>query len=214
MVQIKTFVFNPFQENTFLLFDETNECVVIDAGCNETNEHLELLAFIEEKGLKLKKIINTHCHIDHILGNAFLVEKFGVSSVAHKADIPLLERSNDMAIAFGFDLKKPPMPDVWVNHNDIIEFGNTRLKALHVPGHSPGSIALYCEKDEFVIVGDVLFKGSIGRADLPGGDYDTLINSIRENLFTLPDNIVVYPGHGEKTTIGFEKRTNPFFINY
>jgi hydroxyacylglutathione hydrolase len=214
MTQIKSFVFNPFQENTFLLFDETNECVVIDAGCNETNEQLELLTFIEENGLKLKLVLNTHCHIDHIMGNAFLVEKYGVSSVAHKADIPLLERSNDMAIAFGFRIQKPPMPDVWVNHGDIIEFGNTKLKVLHVPGHSPGCIAFYCEKDEFVIVGDVLFKGSIGRADLPGGDYDTLISSIKENLFTLPENIVVYPGHGEKTTIGHEKKTNPFFNNY
>jgi len=214
MTQIKSFIFNPFQENTYILFDETNECVVIDAGCNDTKEQLELLSFIEEKELIVKKVLNTHCHIDHILGNAFLVEKFNVPSIAHNDDLPLLQRANDMAIAFGFNIQKPPMPSVWVNHNDTIEFGNTKLKVLHVPGHSPGCIAFYCEKDGFVIVGDVLFKGSIGRADLPGGDYDTLISSIKENLFTLPENSVVYPGHGEKTTIGHEKKTNPFFVNY
>lgn len=208
------FVFNPFQENTYLLYDETNECVVIDAGTNETTEQLELITFIEENDLKLVKILNTHCHIDHILGNAFLVDKYKVSSVAHKADIPLLERSNDMAIAFGFRIQKPPMPDVWVNHGDIIEFGNAKLKVIHVPGHSPGCIAFYSEDQGFVVVGDVLFKGSIGRTDLPGGDYDTIIQSISENLFTLPENVVVYPGHGEKTTIGLEKATNPFFTNY
>ncbi len=214
MTQIKSFVFNPFQENTYILFDETNECVVIDAGCNDTNEQLLLITFIEEKGLNVKKILNTHCHIDHILGNAFLVEKFNVPSIAHQDDLPLLQRANDMAIAFGFNIQKPPMPTVWVNHNDIIEFGNTKLKVLHVPGHSPGCIAFYCEKDGFVIVGDVLFKGSIGRTDLPGGDYDTIINSIEQNLFSLPENVVVYSGHGEKTTIGFEKNTNPFFTNH
>jgi len=214
MTQIKSFIFNPFRENTYILFDESNECVVIDAGCNDTNEQLLLITFIEEKGLNVKKILNTHCHIDHILGNAFLVEKFNVPSIAHQDDLPLLQRANDMAIAFGFNIQKPPMPTVWVNHNDIIEFGNTKLKVLHVPGHSPGCIAFYCEKDGFVIVGDVLFKGSIGRTDLPGGDYDTIINSIEQNLFSLPENVVVYSGHGEKTTIGFEKNTNPFFTNH
>jgi len=211
MVKIKKFIFNPFQENTFLLYDETNECVVIDAGCNDQNEQLELLTFIEENGLKLKLLLNTHCHIDHIMGNAFIVEKYKVPTIAHKDDLPLLERSNDMAIAFGFNIQKPPMPTIYVNHGEEIEFGNTKLKVLHVPGHSPGSIAFYCENDGFVIVGDVLFAGSIGRADLPGGDYGTLIRSITNNLFTLPENVVVYPGHGEATTIEHEKNTNPYF---
>jgi len=211
MVKIKKFIFNPFQENTFLLYDETNECVVIDAGCNDQNEQLELLTFIEENGLKLKLVLNTHCHIDHILGNAFLADKYAVPTIAHKDDLPLLERSNDMAIAFGFNIQKPPMPTKYVNHGEEIEFGNTKLKVLHVPGHSPGSIAFYCENDGFVIVGDVLFAGSIGRADLPGGDYATLIRSITNNLFTLPGNVVVYPGHGEATTIEHEKNTNPYF---
>ncbi|MGE0089389.1 MAG: MBL fold metallo-hydrolase [Bacteroidales bacterium] len=213
MIQIKTFTFNPFQENTYVLYDETNECVIIDAGCNDKNEQLELLTFIEEKELKVKYIINTHCHIDHILGNAFLVEKYAAPSIAHQADLPLLQRANDMAIAFGLSIQKPPMPDKWVNHHDLIRFGNTELQVLHIPGHSPGCIAFYGAKDGFVMVGDVLFKGSIGRTDLPGGDFDTIINSINQNLFTLPENTVIYSGHGDKTTIGYEKKNNPFFVN-
>ncbi|HAN19689.1 MAG: MBL fold hydrolase [Bacteroidetes bacterium GWC2_33_15] len=211
MVKIKKFIFNPFQENTFLLYDETNECVVIDAGCNDKNEQLELLTFIEENELKLKMILNTHCHIDHIMGNAFLVEKYNVPSIAHKDDLPLLQRSNDMAIAFGFTIRKPPVPSKYVNHGEIIEFGNTSLKVLHVPGHSPGCIAFYCEKDGFIIVGDVLFAGSIGRTDLPGGDYDTIILSITNHIFSLPGEVIVYPGHGNSTTVEHEKNTNPYF---
>lgn len=211
MTKIKTFVFNPFQENTFLLYDETNECVVIDAGCNEELEFEAIDKFIEENNLILRSIVNTHCHIDHIMGNAYLVNKYKVPSVAHKDDMPLLERSNDMALAFGFKVEEPPVPNRFVNQGEKITFGNTELEVKHVPGHSPGSIALYCEKESFVIVGDVLFSGSIGRTDLPGGDYDTLIASINDKLFTLPADTKVYPGHGEKTTVAHEKSTNPFF---
>ena len=211
MTKIKIFVFNPFQENTFLLYDETNECVIIDAGCNEESEFEKVDNFISENNLKLKSIINTHCHIDHIMGNAYLVNKYKVPSIVHKEDMPLLERANDMALAFGFDVQEPPIPNQFVKEGETIKFGNTVLDIKHVPGHSPGSIALYCEKGKFVIVGDVLFAGSIGRTDLPGGDYDTLISSIKEKLFTLSGDVDVYPGHGEKTTIDREKSTNPFF---
>ncbi len=211
MTQIKKFVFNSFQENTFLLYDETKECIVIDAGCNEKHEFDEIDRFITENKLILKSVVNTHCHIDHIMGTAYLVNKYKVPSVAHKEDIPLIERSNDMAMAFGFNIEEPPMPNQFVNEGDKIKFGQTELEVRHVPGHSPGSIALHCEKEKFVIVGDVLFAGSIGRTDLPGGDYDTLIKSIKSKLFTLNDDTQVYPGHGEKTTIAQEKNTNPFF---
>lgn len=211
MTKIKTFVFNSFQENTFLLYDETNECIIIDAGCNEEHEFEAIDKFIEENNLILRSIVNTHCHIDHIMGNAYLVNKYKVPSVAHKDDMPLLERSNDMALAFGFKVEEPPVPNQFVNEGEKVTFGNTELEVRHVPGHSPGSIALYCEKDKFVIVGDVLFSGSIGRTDLPGGDYDTLIASINDKLFTLPTDTEVYPGHGEKTTVAHEKSTNPFF---
>lgn len=211
MTKIKIFVFNPFQENTFLLYDETNECIIIDAGCNEEHEFRQLEHFIEENSLKLTSIVNTHCHIDHIMGNAYLVDKYKVPSIAHKEDLQLIERSNDMALAFGFNIQEPPIPNQFVNEGDEIKFGNTVLKIKHVPGHSPGSIALHNEKDKFVIVGDVLFAGGIGRTDLPGGDYDTLIESINDKLFTLNGDTVVYPGHGGSTTIEREKSTNPFF---
>jgi len=211
MTKIKVFVFNPFQENTFLLYDESNECIIIDAGCNEEHEFKQIDSFITENNLTLKLIINTHCHIDHIMGNAYLVDKYNVPSIAHKEDIPLLERSNDMALAFGFNIQEPPVPNKFVNEGDEVKFGNTTLEVKHVPGHSPGSIALYNEKEQFVIVGDVLFKGGIGRTDLPGGDYDTLIASINDKLFTLNSDVVVYSGHGESSTVAHEKSTNPYF---
>ena len=211
MIKIKIFVFNPFQENTFLLYDESNECIIIDAGCNEDKEFKEIDSFISENNLTVVNIINTHCHIDHIMGNAYLVNKYKVPSIAHQEDMPLLERSNDMAMAFGFNVQQPPVPDKFVDDGDEIKFGNTTLQIKHVPGHSPGSIALYNEQEQFVIVGDVLFKRGIGRADLPGGDYDTLIASINNKLFNLNDDVVVYSGHGESTTIGQEKRENPYF---
>lgn len=211
MTQIKIFVFNPFQENTFLLYDETNECVLIDAGCNDEAEYKEVEDFLSKNNLTLKSIINTHCHIDHILGNAYFVEKYKIPSIAHQEDMPLLERANDMALAFGFTVQQPPVPSQFVDEGGKVEFGNTILEVRHVPGHSPGSIALYNDKDRFVIVGDVLFSGSIGRTDLPGGDFDTLISSIKEKLFTLDDDVLVYPGHGERTTIVHEKASNPFF---
>jgi glyoxylase-like metal-dependent hydrolase (beta-lactamase superfamily II) len=211
MINIKTFVFNAFQENTFLLFDETKECVIIDAGCNDENEYNQVDEFIKENNLVLKSIINTHCHIDHILGNAYLINKYKVQSIAHKEDLPLIERSKDMAAAFGFDVQEPPIPNQFVNDGDEIKFGNNVFIVKHVPGHSPGSIALYNEAEKFVIVGDVLFAGGIGRTDLPGGDYDTLITSIKEKLFTLNSDVVAYPGHGESTTIGQEMDSNPFF---
>ena len=211
MTQMKIFVFNPFQENTFLLYDETKECVIIDAGCNEEHEFQQVDNFLQENNLKLMYIINTHCHIDHIMGNSYLVKKYGVESIAHKYDMPLLERSNDMAMAFGFNVQQPPVPNKFVQEGDEITFGNTNLKVIHVPGHSPGSIVLYNEHEKYLIAGDVLFSGGIGRADLPGGDYETLIKGIQEKLFSLNGDIVVYPGHGESTSIEKERTSNPFF---
>lgn len=211
MITIKTFVCNAFQENTFLLYDETKECVIVDAGNSNANENSVIDEFIETNELKLVSIINTHCHIDHLMGNSYFVDKYGVDSIAHKNEMPLIDRSKDMAIAFGFDLEEPPVPNRFVEEGEIIKFGNSELEVRLVPGHSPGSIVLYCEKDKFVIVGDVLFSGSIGRTDLPGGDYQTLIDSIKGKLFSLDSEVVAYPGHGESTTIGKEKDSNPFF---
>lgn len=210
MTKIHTFSFNPFQENTYLLADETGECIVIDPGCYFEEEKTALTDFIETNNYRLTKIVNTHCHVDHILGNAFLVNKYKIPFEAHKGDEFLLENAVEHGKMFGFDVEQPPAINNYLEENQQITFGNTILKVLHVPGHSPGHIALYCEDQQFVITGDALFNGSIGRTDLPGGDYDTLINSIKTKLLTLKDAVVVYPGHGPETTIEKEKRTNPF----
>ncbi|MDY6800584.1 MAG: MBL fold metallo-hydrolase [Bacteroidota bacterium] len=213
MLKIKTFVFNPFQENTIILYDETKECVIIDAGNNDLNEKNQLFTFIEENTLNPKYILNTHCHIDHIMGNADVIEKYNIPSIAHKEDLPLIERAKDMALAFGFNVKEPPKPNKFVLNGDEIKFGNSMLEVRHVPGHSPGSVAFIANDERFAIVGDVLFKGSIGRTDLPGGDYNTLISSIKQKLFSLNDDFIVYPGHGDSTTIHHERNTNPFLSN-
>ncbi|HSH50295.1 MAG TPA: MBL fold metallo-hydrolase [Bacteroidales bacterium] len=214
MLKIKTFVFNPFQENTIILYDETKECVIIDAGNNDLNEKNQLFTFIEENTLTPKYILNTHCHIDHIMGNADVIEKYNIPSIAHKEDLPLIERANDMALAFGFNVKEPPKPNKFITDDDQIKVGNSLLEVRHVPGHSPGSIAFIANDERFAIVGDVLFKGSIGRTDLPGGDYSTLINSIKQKLLILNDDFIIYPGHGNSTTIHHERNTNPFLSNH
>jgi hydroxyacylglutathione hydrolase len=208
MINIKIFVFNDFQENTFVLYDDSKECIIIDAGCSSENENLELKNFLSEKRLKPKMLINTHCHIDHIFGNSFVTNEYNINSLAHAEDFFLIEHSQEMALGFGLNFNEPPMPEKIIN--DEISFGNSTLKILHVPGHSPGSIAFYSDKDNFVIVGDVLFNGGIGRTDLPGGDYKTLLNSIKKKLFVLNNDVVVYPGHGQTTTIKKEKEENPF----
>jgi len=210
-MKIKTFVFNPFQENTFILYDETNECVIIDPGNLDLIEKNELFTFIEEQKLTPKYLINTHCHIDHVMGNSDVMEKYNIQSIAHQDDLPLIERTNDMAMTFGFQVKEPPRPNKLVVDGENITFGSSTLEVRHVPGHSPGSIAIIAKEERFAVVGDVLFKGSIGRADLPGGDYSTLLNSIKQKLFTLDNDFTVYPGHGDPTTIQHERETNPFF---
>lgn len=210
MLQVKKFTFNPFAENTYVLFDDTKECVVIDPGCYEKREQQELVDFIESNNLIVKKLINTHCHIDHVLGNAFIKRKFNVQLHIHPIEEALLRAVSTYASNYGFFQYEDSIPDVFITENDTVDFGDQQLKILFVPGHSPGHIAFYDEVTKIVIGGDVLFENSIGRSDLPGGNFNTLINSIHEKFFTLPDDVTVYCGHGEETSIGFEKRTNPF----
>ncbi|MBN1250559.1 MAG: MBL fold metallo-hydrolase [Bacteroidales bacterium] len=207
---IKTFVFNTFQENTYLLFDETNEAVLIDAGCYSQQERDKLSTFIEEKNLTLKKLLNTHSHIDHILGNQFIIENFNLDLESNKDDEFLIKRAKDQGAAFGISIDSPPLPKKHITEGDKIKFGNSVLEIIHTPGHSPGSIVFYNKNEKFMIVGDVLFNQSIGRTDLPGGDYDTLLNSITNKLFPLGDDMEVYCGHGPNTTIGQERISNPF----
>jgi len=208
---IKTFTFNPIQENTYLVYDETNEAVVIDAGCISEIEKRALKNYIEENNLILKRVLNTHLHFDHQFGNKFLYTTFGIKPEACKEDEYLLENVVAQTRSFGIaaDEEAQPIGD-YITDNQELKFGNTTFKAMHVPGHSPGSMAFYEEKEGILFAGDVLFRGSIGRTDLPKGDYATLIQSITNKLLPLPDSTVVYSGHGPTTTIGFERKNNPF----
>jgi len=208
---IKTFTFNPIQENTYLVYDETNEAVVIDAGCLSEIEKRALKNYIEENDLTLKRVLNTHLHFDHQFGNKFLYTTYGIKPEACKADEYLLENVIAQTRSFGVEINEEAQTiGDYITDGQDLKFGNTTLKALHVPGHSPGSMAFYAEKEGILFAGDVLFRGSIGRTDLPKGDYATLIGSITGQLLTLPDSTVVYCGHGPSTTIGFERKNNPF----
>ena len=188
---VKCFEFNMFPVNTYVLSDETNEAVIIDAGCYYDDEQEMLKQYIERNGLTVKHLLNTHLHLDHLFGNAFVSKTYGVMPEASADDEFLLPKTKDYCRMFGI--------------------GNTSLKVLSAPGHSPGSLVYYCEKDSCLFCGDVLFRGSIGRTDLDKGDYKQLINSISNKLFPLPDQTKVYTGHGDATTIGNEKMNNPFF---
>ena len=208
---IKTFTFNPIQENTYLVYDETNEAVVIDAGCISEIEKRALKNYIEDNELTLKRVLNTHLHFDHQFGNKFLYTTFGIMPEAGKEDEYLLENVISQTRSFGMAVDEEAQQlGGYITDNQEIKFGNTTFKALHVPGHSPGSMAFYDVKEGVLFAGDVLFRASIGRTDLPKGDYATLIQSITNKLLPLPDSTVVYSGHGPATTIGFEKKNNPF----
>jgi glyoxylase-like metal-dependent hydrolase (beta-lactamase superfamily II) len=210
MLHIQSFTFNPLQENTYVLFDESKECVIIDPGCYERFENDTLAQFIQEQGLTVKLLLNTHCHVDHVLGNAFVKEKFDVKLYIHAKDEVVLTAVKAYAPAYGIFNYHEATPDFYMEEGDVIKFGLQTMKVLFVPGHSPGHVAFYSKENKIIIAGDVLFRSSIGRTDLPGGNFDTLISSIHQKLFTLPDDVVVYPGHGPETTIGFEKKNNPF----
>lgn len=209
-MRIQSFVFNAFQENTYVLSDDTGECVIIDPGCYDETEKRELTDYISDNGLTVRMLWNTHCHIDHILGNAFIKQKYNVALYIHPTEEFVLNAQKILAPHYGFQHYHESKPDFYLKEGDIVTFGKQTFAVLFVPGHSPGHIAFYNEQERVVMAGDVLFQSSIGRTDLPGGDFNTLITSIRQKLFTLPDDVTVYPGHGAETTIGSEKRTNPF----
>lgn len=212
MIHIHTFTFGPFQENTYILYNEAKDAVIIDPGNMSASEDQEVKNFIESHGLSLKRLLLTHAHVDHISGNRFIFDTYGLLPELHREDIPLLERHKMVADMYGLPCQESPMAKEFLNEGDVIELGKDVLNIYFTPGHAPGHIVFHCKAQDFLIAGDVLFKGSIGRTDLPGGDFDTLIRSIKQKLFPLADNTTVYSGHGPSTSIGFEKKNNPFLV--
>jgi hydroxyacylglutathione hydrolase len=213
MLNIKVFTFNIFSENTIVLWeDETRESAIIDPGISSAEEEEILTDFISNNNLSVKYLINTHCHIDHILGCKFVKEKFNPVYFAPEKDLPLLENAQKQASMFNITLENPPNPDSSITEQTELFLGKIKMKFLFTPGHTPGEYCIYLESERICITGDVLFNESIGRTDLWGGDYSTLINSIEAKLLILPDDVVIYPGHGESSTIGYEKQNNPFLV--
>lgn len=210
MIQIKKFTFNQVQENTFVVYDETGECAIIDAGCYFDNERLELDTFIAEKQLKPVRLINTHCHFDHIMGITHCRTKYNLQFECHPDEAILVEQAEDHGDLFGIPMQPIAPPDIFFNEGDQLKFGNSYLQVIAAPGHSPGGVVFYNPEQKILIAGDVLFYGSIGRTDLPGGSFERLTENIKTKLLTLPEETVVYCGHGPETTIGFEKKNNPF----
>jgi len=211
MAQVVQMTFNPFQENTYLVYDETGECVIFDPGCYDAAERRALSQKIEELDLKPVRLVNTHCHLDHVFGNKYVADTYKLPLEIHKLEVPVLASVPMVCQMYGLPVpEKSPAPGNLLQEGDVLAFGNTQLEMIFTPGHSPGSLSFYCRKDKFLIAGDVLFYGSIGRTDLPGGDHDTLIAYIKDKLLPLGDDITVYSGHGPATRMGYERKNNPF----
>ncbi|MDQ7818485.1 MAG: MBL fold metallo-hydrolase [Melioribacteraceae bacterium] len=212
MLTIKKYIFNPFLENTYIVSDdESKEAAIIDPGCYDDKERELLSNFITSKQLRIKYLVNTHCHIDHIFGNSFIKEKYNPIFLAPEEDLFLLDLMVEQANIYGTQLTPSPKPDEMISDGKEIFIGSSSGKFLFTPGHSPGEFCIYFEKEKICFTGDALFNGSIGRTDLWGGDYNTLINSITNKLFVLSDDVKIYPGHESESTIGYEKANNPFF---
>jgi hydroxyacylglutathione hydrolase len=209
MIQLATFTFNPYQENTYVLYDQT-EALIIDPGMYTPQEQQYFMSFLEEQQLKPTALLNTHCHIDHVLGNQFIFEKFALKPQFHEKELPVWAEVINYAPQMGFRYEPSPIPETFLPSEGDFMWNNQRLQLIFAPGHSPGHLCFYLEEEGILIGGDVLFQNSIGRTDLPGGNHDQLLDSIRDNLYTLPIETVVYPGHGPSTTIGHEMKNNPF----
>lgn len=210
MLKIHQFTFNEFQENTYLLSDPQGKTVVIDPGCYHRREKAILQQYIAENGLEIVLLVNTHCHIDHVLGNYFIQHTYKVPFLIPEGEKGVLASVPQYAGMYGFGGYEPAEPSGFLTEKDTLSFGTAQMEIRFVPGHSPGHLVFYSPSDGFCIGGDVLFYNSIGRTDLPGGDHERLLANIRSQLYTLPPETVIYPGHGPETTIGYEQRTNPF----
>lgn len=210
MLHIKSFTFNPFQENTYLAYDDQGSAVLVDPGCHTAGERAELENFIQTNGLKVENLLNTHCHIDHVLGNAWAKKRFGIPLWIHEKEVSVLKSVEVYAPNYGFHGFESSSADHFLSEGQEFKVGQEMLKVLFVPGHAPGHVVFYHEKSGQCIAGDTLFRGSIGRTDLPGGNHELLLTKIRTVLFSLPDETIIYSGHGPETKIGFEKVYNPF----
>ena len=209
MINIKKFTFNPVGVNAYLLWDETKEAVLIDPACFYPEEQAALTRFVEKEELNIVQLLNTHGHFDHLMGNSFAEERWNLKCRIHPGDLPLASQARHQAMFFGITMPDPNRP-IALNPGEEIHFGHSALNFFHVPGHSDGSVAYYAAPDKLLVVGDILFEGSVGRTDLPGGNHALLIAGIKEKLLTLPDDTRVCSGHGNDTTIGRERYTNPF----
>lgn len=210
MFTITVFTLGPLSENTYVLYNEARDCIIIDPGCYFGNERRELADYISENGLQPKYLLNTHCHFDHVFGNRFIHDTYDLVVHLHPDEQPVLQQAAQDGLSWGFPFDNYRGPLCFLRENDTVALGADTLKVLFTPGHSAGHVVFYCAAQHFVIGGDVLFRESVGRTDWPGQDFATLQNSILTRLYVLPDETVVYPGHGEPTTIGFEKKHNPF----
>lgn len=210
MLKIRSFEFSPIQENTYIVYNELKECIIIDPGCYFDDEKEELAGFISEMDLKPVMLLNTHCHLDHVFGNKFVAEKYNLVLQIHPKEKPVLDYAPVSGLTYNMPFDNYKGEIIFFKEHDIIKLGEDSLQILDIPGHSPGSVSFYCEKDGFVLSGDALFYGSIGRTDLPGGNHEQLIKSIKEKLLVLPAETKVYSGHGPITNIENEKKFNPF----
>ena len=211
MIHVEAFMFNPFQENTYVLTNEKREALIIDPGCYFTAEEETLQNYLANGGFTPVRLVNTHCHIDHIFGNALIAKQYGLELYIHPAEEIVLQYQPQFAAQFGVSFTNVYKGKLhFIKGGDVIDFGENKLQLLDTPGHSPGSLSFYCEAQNFVISGDALFKESVGRTDFPLSDAAQLYRSIRMQLYTLPDETVVYPGHYGTTTIGHEKKYNPY----
>lgn len=213
MLQVKSFVFNEFQENTYVIWDQTKACAIIDPGCYKSQERLELSEFITKNELTPELLLNTHCHIDHVLGNDYVMAKYNLPLHLHKDELKTYSDTKKWTAMFGISPLVLPENLVFINAGTVISFGATSLEVLFTPGHSIASLSFFHAGSLQLFAGDVLFKQSIGRTDLPDGNLSTLLNSIKEQLLVLPDETIVYAGHNEPTSIGEERRNNPFLRN-
>ena len=210
MLSVKIFIFNPVAENTYVIYNQQNEAIIIDPGCYTTEEKMHLKNYLSDNGLKPVLLLNTHCHLDHVFGNDWVHKTYGLELHIHPNEEMVLGFAPQSGNNWGMPFENYKGPLHFLNDGDVIKLGNNELQVLLAPGHSPGSICFYCQPQKFLIGGDVLFRESIGRTDLPGGNHQSLLESIKNQLLPLPDDVIVYSGHGEETTIGHERRHNPF----